>query len=485
MNILIVGNGFDLSHYLPTKYDHFMLVMKAIEKKDLEKPINDVLYSPFEDPIHLFTKYFQIARAIDKKTYQMNFDDLFSELRKPQDINFIENTKRNYETSKINLAEEQIRQIQKKLNKNNWYQYFKHHVKEIKTWIDFEQKIEEVLVVLGKVITRIEQNEVDFNNLEINMYDFLDKNSVMILNHFLLFKEVGGYQKVKQDYISTPVQLYLNSIFCHGGVVTNGFSPSLFLEFLSQQLDDFIEIFNLYLELVIDKLQLETSLEIFVKSDSLFELNKNCWIKPDLIYSFNYTNTYQRIYGLVEVEYLHGSHGENQNIVLGISDLEHDSLRKLKAYGFTKYHQKLFKDTDYLFLDEYKIKTEKIKKEISDLQSKILVQLQSAHLNSLQCQLDDKYKNQSLDLNISIWGHSLDLSDKDYIIDLFSLNDDMDRNVRVTVYYFDQNAKFTLLNNLLAILEKDKVEEWMKNKWLQFKPNPKIKFDEMISEKTA
>ncbi|HAV3447557.1 TPA: hypothetical protein JIE24_001087, partial [Acinetobacter baumannii] len=25
MNILIVGNGFDLSHYLPTKYDHFMV----------------------------------------------------------------------------------------------------------------------------------------------------------------------------------------------------------------------------------------------------------------------------------------------------------------------------------------------------------------------------------------------------------------------------------------------------------------------------
>lgn len=341
------------------------------------------------------------------------------------------------------------------------------------------------MVVLGKVITRIEQNEVDFNNLEINLYDFLDKNSVMILNHFLLFKEVGGYQKIKQRYISTPVQLYLNSIFCHGGVVTNGFSPSLFLDFLSKQLDDFIEIFNLYLGLVIDKLQLKTSLEIFVESNSLFEPNKNYWIKPDLIYSFNYTNTYQRIYDLVEVEYLHGSHGENQNIVLGISDLEHDFLKKLKAYGFTKYHQKLFKDTDYLFLDEYKIKTEKIKKEISDLQSKILVQLQSAHLNSLQDQLDDKDKNQSLDLNISIWGHSLDVSDKDYIIDVFSLNDDMDRNVRVTVYHFNKPAKFDLLNNLLAILGKEKVEMWMKKKWLQFQPNPEIKFAEMISEKTA
>ena len=31
-NILIVGNGFDLSHYLPTKYDHFMVAMQAIEK---------------------------------------------------------------------------------------------------------------------------------------------------------------------------------------------------------------------------------------------------------------------------------------------------------------------------------------------------------------------------------------------------------------------------------------------------------------------
>ena len=73
-----------------------------------------------------------------------------------------------------------------------------------------------------------------------------------------------------------------------------------------------------------------------------------------------------------------------------------------------------------------------------------------------------------------IWGHSLDVSDRDYIVDLFSLNDGMDRNVRVTIYYFDKNAKFMLLNNLIAILEKDKVEQWMKNKWLKFEPNPNI-----------
>ncbi len=31
-----------------------------------------------------------------------------------------------------------------------------------------------------------------------------------------------------------------------------------------------------------------------------------------------------------------------------------------------------------------------------------------------------------------------------------------------------------LLNNLITILEKDKVEQWMKNKWLKFEPNPNI-----------
>ena len=475
MNILIVGNGFDLSHYLPTKYDHFMLVMKAIEKKDLEKPINDVLYSPFERPIHLVTKYFEIARAMDKKTYQMNFDDLFSEFKKPQDINFIKNTMQNYKISNIQLTEEQIRKVQNQLKKNNWYQYFKHHVKEIKTWIDFEQKIEEVLVVLGNVITRIEQNEVDFNNLETNLYDFLDKNSVMILNHFLLFKEVGGYQKVKQRYISTPVQLYLNSIFCHGGVVTNGFSPSLFLDFLSKQLDDFIEIFNLYLELVINQL-------IPVHK---FSIESKEWINPDQIYSFNYTSTYQKFYDQsVETDYLHGSFGEEQNIVLGVSELADDSLRKLKAYGFTKYHQKLFKDTDYLFLDKYKTFISNNEKNIDKLmkqyQRNIDINNDRKILMRMKENIDALELKRKLNLNFYVWGHSLDVSDKDYIIDLFSLNDGMDRNIQVTVYYFDKPAKFSLLNNLLAILGKDKVEQWMKNKWLQFKPNPEIKFTEAI-----
>lgn len=149
-------------------------------------------------------------------------------------------------------------------------------------------------------------------------------------------------------------------------------------------------------------------------------------------------------------------------------------MKKLKAFGFTKYHQKLFKDTDYLFLDIYKNKIKMDKQKVIDLKDQLKGEIRSEYRNYLSQDIDTNKKNRKLNLKIAIWGHSLDVSDKDYILDLFNLNDDMDRNVRVLVYYFDKNSKFSLLNNLLSILGKDKVEHWMKNKWLEFKENPKI-----------
>ena len=220
---------------------------------------------------------------------------------------------------------------------------------------------------------------------------------------------------------------------------------------------------------------MQQSLSKLIENCSL-SINLEARLVPDKIYSFNYTNTYQRIHKEVIVEYLHGSYGQDQNIVLGISDLNDDSLKKLKAYGFTKYHQKLFKDTDYLFLDEYKNNILENEDDILTLKDELKGENRSNYRDDLNRRIRAKQNEGKLNLEITIWGHSLDISDKDYILDLFGLNDDIDRNVRVTVYYFNKTAKFSLLNNLLAILGKDKVEQWMKNKWLCFKPNPEIKF---------
>ena len=238
------------------------------------------------------------------------------------------------------------------------------------------------------------------------------------------------------------------------------------LSLLQKKLDEFIEIFNLYLDLIVSQLL----------PKNIYSIEGEDWISPNKIYSFNYTNTFQRIYDSVDVEYLHGSHGVDQNIVLGVSDLEDATLKKIKAYGFTKYHQKLFKDTDYIFLDGFKNKILKNEEVIINLNTKLDKINNLWEVSALKKQIDEKISQRKINLNFFIWGHSLDASDQDYIKDLFSLNDDMDRNVRVTVYYFDKPAKFSLLNNLLAILGKDKVEQWMKNKWLVFKPNPEVQF---------
>jgi hypothetical protein len=466
MNILIVGNGFDLSHYLPTKYDHFMDVMKAIESKNTGEKVSDLSINSVSEWMRILEQMFEKRKELEQPNYDMNFNELFSCIR---DKWFIDKTEELYLTEQIKISSQDVLKLQYRLELNDWYQYFKNHVEEIKTWIDFEQKIEEVLSTLANCIVEIGQvkrTDELFEYFAHNQKDGhrINKRSFKILStfHFVALESykanlptVGGMSvanKMKE-------RSNLNPKFCHGASLENGFNPSGCLAYLYLQLEEFIEIFNLYLDLIVNEFRPQVQLQIDAKE----------WNYPDLIFSFNYTNTYARIHHSVKIEYLHGSHGEFQNIVLGVSDLEHENLKKLKAYGFTKYHQKLLKNTDYLFLEEYK---NEVKDNIYQLNKH--ENYPYSNIPSEQSRMKQIIESGQLDLNFHIWGHSLDVSDRDYIFDLFSLNDEMDRNVQITVYYFDKNAKFSLLNNLLAILGKDKVELWMKKGWLKFEPNPNI-----------
>lgn len=484
MNILIVGNGFDLSHYLPTKYDHFMDVMRTIEEKDLGKPISDLFTTSVDDLPQLILKVLQIKTATSELTYQMNFKDLFS---KSRDKKFIEKTQEIYDTKKIVIPLEKILEIQYKLKNNSWYQYFSDHVREVKTWIDFETKINEALNVVAKFIVNSNQKLDAFGSFshEICFYAngeerqiFLTREQCNSLEKLNILE--SGYFIDQDDYdergeaINIPIDIgdanhgslrfYIDDEYIQNYSGYVKVNSEKLLNSLQEKLDEFIVIFNLYLELIVSQLSPINS----------FTIDKEDWTYPEKIFSFNYTNTFQRIHDSVDVEYLHGSHGQYQNIVLGISDIEDEGLKKIKAFGFTKYHQKLFKDTDYLFLDHFKEKVQLHKKKIEYFEKDFGNSDRTAKKFERQHLMEVESK---LNLKIQVWGHSLDVSDKDHIIDLFSLNDDVDRNVRVTIFYFDKPAKFSLLNNLLAILGKDKVEQWMKNKWLEFKPNPEVNFE--------
>ncbi len=451
MNILIVGNGFDLSHYLPTKYDHFMDVMKAIESKETGEKVVDLSIHTVSEWMRILEQIFEKRKGVEQPNYDMDFNELFSCIR---DKWFIEKTKELYLTEQIKISCQDVLKLQYRLELNDWYQYFKNHVEEIKTWIDFEQKIEEVLTTLASCILEIEKIKRSTDLFEY--FDYKKKEGDRIkekdLNILSFFKFIKPEDYVVMATVYDTVKSSRNNLnpnFCHGKNLKNGFNPSGFLTYLYSQLEEFIEIFNIYLDLIVNEFKHQTQLQIDAKE----------WIYPDLIYSFNYTNTYARFHDSVKIEYLHGSHGEYQNIVLGVSDLEHENLKKLKAYGFTKYHQKLLKNTDYKFLNE------------SDGIKSIIRFWKRISEKNQPITLADKEKNR---LNIFIWGHSLDISDEVYIKEIFSLNDESYCNVHVVVYYFDNQAKFHLLANLLHILGKEKVELWMKNDWLKFEPNPNL-----------
>lgn len=430
MNILIVGNGFDLSHYLPTKYDHFMVAMGAIENWDEQKG-------------------------------EMSFDDLFGSLYEKENY-FFKYTKAMYQTDEIKISIDQVKGLKQQLEENVWYQYFSDHVREVKTWIDFETKISEALKIVANFLVQLESTIYEFGSFSTEICFYGQKKQKQIFltreycNALKLFKILeSGYYIDQEDYdedgnscnipidIGDPdvgdLRFFINHIYI---LFQSGFSKIKVDQILSElyaQLDDFIEFFNHYLECVVNQL---TSLKTL-------QIGNNDWVYPDLIYSFNYTSTYARLHNSVKIEYLHGSHGKYQNIVLGVSDLEHENLKKLKAYGFTKYHQKLLKNTDYMFLSEG-----------SDVKNKI--------------KLNKKNVMNRKNINFFVWGHSLDVSDEVYINELFDLNNDSDYFVRVKVFHFNNQAKFDLLTNLLHILGKEKVEKWMKNGWLKFEPNPNV-----------
>jgi len=402
MNILIVGNGFDLSHYLPTKYEHFIKAMDALRRWDIQKG-------------------------------DIDFNNLFQELC-TEEAWFFDQTKFLYRTEKIIIRIEEVEKIKAKLNTNIWYKYFLNHITKIDTWIDFESEFSKALDLVARFSQDAENIYQEYEEIRPRILGIMQSDRAKYLKYgdktiqklFLLgiFEDKNSQMRIANKYYRNNkenLDIDSNSI----------------IENLEKNLNEFINIFKWYLKEIIEKLELTN-----VANKEIFEFN----LEDLSLISFNYTSTFSRFYNsLPKVEYVHGE--VNKDLVLGIPDIKNEFLKKFKNYSFTKYHQKLLKNTDYLFLDE----NPKIK---------------------------EMFKSKAVgkcNINIYIWGHSLADSDESYIHEIFSLNRQSNIECYVTVYFHKNDAP-KLLNNLLDILGKDIVEKWMKNGWLWFKPNPEIQF---------
>lgn len=355
---------------------------------------------------HLPTKYhhfISIMLTIEGNQYNndVSFVELFGDIFKTKHEFEYNAINENYNTDNINFSHEKLNRIKQLLEVNLWYKHFKN-VTEIDTWIDFEIEVENVLNQL-KLFNKYLDNRAIRKN---NFIDPLIEFSNFEIFNILKIQGANGYFILDLKYINKRKSLIdLKKI----------------VEDLLISFEDFIKIFNRYLVDVISVFYKE------VKKKSVIPFHL-----MDEIYSFNYTPTFENIYNIdkSKIVYLHGKIHEDcqsQNLVLGISEIN-EEVKKSKIYGFAKYYQKVNKSSNNKFI-------EVPKQVVSNLNETIFY----------------------------IIGHSLDSSDKEYIVDLFKfLKLDYNKYSKICIFYFSKKDKENKWNNLFSIIEKDVVLEMNK-----------------------
>ena len=120
MNILVVGNGFDLAHRLPTKYTDFLNFVKVIKQ---------IIRTDFNGNINI-----------------IDWGNINIEVR-----NIIENNIKNHIDSQKALWSEL-------LNDNVWIGYFLQcNMYQKENWIDFENEISDVIQKIDNDMKRKRQ----------------------------------------------------------------------------------------------------------------------------------------------------------------------------------------------------------------------------------------------------------------------------------------------------------------------------------------
>lgn len=369
-NILVLGNGFDLYHGLPTKYGDFL---------DFIKNWN-VFYDKYKNLINSNSSNIEY-KYIELKNYYIDEENMkkLASFYKMYNIENIE---------KFNTL----------IKSNNWITYFLESVYENKGWIDFESEIEDVILYIKEVISSSNKK-----------YLFSPHNSSMnVFNNYIKYV-------CEEDYLSTYDGHKVTSHYMKEDIVDS----KLLLGDLKEDLNNLILCLNIYLlEFVNNMKELKRSPDI-----SNLKLSK--------IISFNYTNTYEKIYksndDLLEIHYLHGKIGNENNIVLGMKDDKIDE-NELDYVYFFKYFQRIQKKTGNLY-------RKWINKAI-------------------------KPRNKFF-----IFGHSLDESDKDILRDIITAKD----TLQVTIFYRDQPEMEKFIINLIKILSKEDMIRYTSDDLIVFK----------------
>ena len=413
MNILLIGNGFDLAHGLPTKYTDFLEFVKMI-KIIKEK--------------NIFNDGFAISDA------ECNVDN--GKLH--QDIRLTILNKAN-----DNKLEGDSKELIDCINHNIWIEYFLQCDSFLKeNWIDFESEISRIIKIIDNDIHRNGGLEAVVRNISEDFFAsyFLDNLDERIQERRdELFKKyenipVGEQSRYVEQYEEAHPILPLKEEITYGDLI----------RILEDDLNKLIRALEIYICEYVEKI------DIIEKSP---DIDKE---EIDFILSFNYTHIFSKLYSVSSqskkevadpFDYLHGEAKINNtveinNMVLGIDEYlpKKRRNRETEFIAFKKFYQRIYKQTG----SEYKRWVEIIKNKMQEIDDKIKNQYP---VQIPYNKIPNKCRNQ-----LFIFGHSLDITDKDILREMI-LND----NVYTTIYYPDKKELGRKIANLVKVIGQDEL----------------------------
>lgn len=383
MNILIIGNGFDLAHQLPTKYTDFLNFMKFINR--------------IENFNGTFEKF-----KIDNDKYK--FSELNVNIQKYISGVIEDDSKKNVDIVDIwnnrksaDDKSDRVKHVERMIelsSKNIWFEWFQEQLDIHPNWVDFESEI-------SRVVQGVE-NLIPLIPLKIEIISHMPSYQRLI--NKIIFASRASDKNITLAEIET----------IKGKMLTD--------------LNNLIRCFEIYLE------DLVKNIDISQLSLDIYNLN------IDKILSFNYTNTYQKLYDPnVECAHIHGKADINNdtksnNMVLGIDDYlkGEEKFTNTNFIEFKKYYQRLIKGTNC----DYKKRIDEINQTKSFTKH-----------------------------NVYIFGHSLASTDRDVLLDFIE-----NEKTIITIYYNNSNQYSDQICNLVHLIGPDKLNEWV------HQAKPKIKF---------
>lgn len=259
-----------------------------------------------------------------------------------------------------------------------------------KGWIDFESEI--FLIILELEKARDEQKEGK-------------KLLSMEVSNKLL--SIIGNTKERNEFLST-----------YRFRLTNEFIEKK-AEILLNDLNDITKLLEIYLFGFVESVEVE---KLIPEIQNLHEVTH--------VLSFNYTDTYARLYGDDNTEYcfIHGKiecnrSNEDCNLVLGIDEYLNDEKKNTdNAFiWFKKFYQRIYKETSSSYVDWLDL-----------------------HLNN------NTSLNQASILDVYFYGHSLDETDKDVLQKLI-----LHKNTNSHIFYMNKTDLAKKISNLVKIIGED------------------------------